>query len=70
MAGDLIHCLRAREEIGYRQAVTMAFFSNMTFFSKLNRFERVLFVLAIALGTLVAVLRVGTFSVLWFLHHS
>lgn len=47
----------------------MAFLSNMGFFSKLNRFERVLFVLAIALGALVAMLRVGTFSVLWFLHH-
>lgn len=41
----------------------------MAFLSKLNTFERVLFVLAVALGALVAMLRVGTFSVLWFLHH-
>ncbi len=36
---------------------------------RLNRFERILFWLAIVLASVIVAVRVGAIAVLWFLHH-
>jgi hypothetical protein len=36
---------------------------------RLNRFERILFRLAIVLASVIVAVRVGAIAVLWFLHH-
>lgn len=36
---------------------------------QLNRFERILFGIALVVGGLVVVVRVGAMAVTWYLHH-
>jgi hypothetical protein len=36
---------------------------------RMNRFERILFRLALVLGGLVVALRLGSILVMWYLHH-
>ncbi|HVZ17168.1 MAG TPA: hypothetical protein VG897_08635 [Terriglobales bacterium] len=42
----------------------------MTESLKLNSFERVLFALAIGVGAVVVVVRLGAIALTWYLHHS
>jgi len=42
----------------------------MTDSLKLNSFERILFTLALGIGGLVVLLRLGAVALAWYLHHS
>ena len=37
---------------------------------QLNRFERILFSVALALAALIVAIRVGAVAIIWYLHHS
>jgi hypothetical protein len=36
----------------------------------LNSFERIMFRIALALGALIVVVRLGAVAVIWYLHHT
>jgi hypothetical protein len=36
---------------------------------QMNRFERVLFCVALILGSVLVAIRIGAFVTLWFVHH-
>ncbi|MGB2606176.1 MAG: hypothetical protein WBC78_21395 [Candidatus Sulfotelmatobacter sp.] len=37
---------------------------------QMNRFERIMFRVALALAGLIVVIRLGAVAVIWYLHHS
>lgn len=67
MSGDPTHCRKRRSSLRFKQVKKAVLMPASRW--QLNRFERILFTLSLAVAALIILVRLGAVGVIWYMHH-